>query len=314
MPESNAPIILLGAHRSGTTWLGSLFSEQPELAYWVEPRHVWTWSNAYTPDDVLGAQHATERVRAHIRKTFDAFVRDAGADRLCEKTPSNLLRIPFIRSVYPDAKLVMIVRDGRSVLRSTDEIMSRGVPLKRIVQRAKETPLTEWPAYARSAIGALKRKVTGAKLEYWGPRPPGWKDWVGADHPDIILAKQWAGCTARALEDAARIEREGQEPVLMFRYEDMLADPLGTTTRLCAHCELADPSPIIQKATQTADLSRAHKWRSALDQQTLDLVRPHMEPTMRRLGYDWDALGPTPDAPHSGGPDGEDPNPQRAIA
>lgn len=285
---SNAPIILLGAHRSGTTWLGEVFSKHPVLAYWVEPRHVWTWSNAYTPDDILNESHATPRVQRHIRRTFGKYVDRRDASRLCEKTPSNLLRIPFIRAVYPDAKLIMIVRDGRSVLRSTDEILSRGVPVSQIARRAVRTPLPEWPAYAGAAWGALKRKVTGEKLKYWGPRPPGWSEWVGAEHPDVILARQWAGCVSRALDDAERIEREGQEPVLTFRYEDMMASPREVATSICEHCELVLPGPIIDEAERSADASRANKWREALDQETLDRVRPHMEPVMSGLGYTWD--------------------------
>ncbi len=286
---SEAPIILLGAHRSGTTWLGRVFAQHPALAYHEEPRNIWTWGNAYTPDDMLTQDDATDRVRAHIHKAFDKYVARHDAARLCEKTPSNLLRIPFIRAVYPDAKLVMIVRDGRSVLRSTDEILARGVPLSLIARRAATTPIAEWPAYAGATFGAISRKVTGRKLEYWGPRPPGWREWVGQDHPDVVLAKQWAGCVSRALIDAADIEAHGQEPVLIFRYEDMMAQPREVMTRICEHCQLKLPGPIIDEAEATADPARVNKWRAGLDEDTLDRARPHMEPVMSGLGYRWDA-------------------------
>ncbi|MEZ6242478.1 MAG: sulfotransferase [Phycisphaerales bacterium] len=285
---SDAPIILLGSHRSGTTWLGDLFRHHPALAYWEEPRHVWTWGNAYTPDDVLTEVNARPRVIAHIHKTFNKFVQEQGRQRLVEKTPSNMLRVRFIRAVYPDARLIMVVRDGRSVLRSTGEIMVGGVRLSKILYRARHTPPLEWPAFAGQTLGAITRKITGKKLAYWGPRPQGWKSWVGVDHPDVILAKQWAGCLTRALDDAEALEREGAPPILRFRYEDLLARPRETLVEICEHCDLADAESVIVHAEQTADPSRVDKWRAELDDETLVRVRPVMERVLERLGYAWE--------------------------
>jgi len=288
---SQSPIILIGTHRSGTTWLGKVLSRHPRLAYWEEPRHVWTWGNSYTPDDVLTAANATDRVKKHIRETFAAFVAAEGKDRLTEKTPSNCLRIPFIRAVFPEARILLVVRDGRSVLRSTDEIMTTGVPLKRVLTRARETPVLEWPAYAGQAVGTVWRRVTGKKLNYWGPRPPGWRDWVGRDEPDVILAKQWSATIGRAVDDADK-----DAGVYRFRYEDLMDRPREIMTEACAFANLADPGPVIEYAAETADPSRASKWRETLDAETLELVRPHMQPTLERLGYEWatDRIGSMP--------------------
>lgn len=287
------PIILIGTHRSGTTWLGDVFGRHPDVAYWEEPRHVWTWGNAYTPDDVLTETNAKPKVKAHIRTTLNAFVREQGKSRLVEKTPSNTLRVRFIREVFPEARMIMVVRDGRSVLRSTDEIMSGGVPMSKIIARARQTPLLEWPAFASQAAGTLVRKVTGRKLAYWGPRPPGWKAWVGVEHPDVILARQWAGCMTAALDDAEALERRGAPPILRFRYEDVMRDPAGVMTRVCEHCELENPAPVIEHAARSADPTRVDKWRAQLDEETLDRVRPHMEPVLERLGYAWESPEPS---------------------
>jgi Sulfotransferase family len=283
---SGDPIILVGSHRSGTTWLGEVLSRHPRLAYWVEPRHVWTWGNSYTPDDVLTENDATDKVKAHIRKTFAEFVEREGKDRLAEKTPSNCLRLRFIREVFPEARILMVIRDGRSVLRSTDEIMARGVPLKRVITRARETPLTEWPAYAGQAVGTVYRRVTGKKLNFWGPRPPGWRDWLNEDPPDVIMAKQWAGIIGTAVDDADALDAQGCG-VYRFRYEDLLNRPREIMTEACTFAELENPEPVIDFAEQTADPARASKWRTMLDKETLELVRPHMQPMLERLGYDW---------------------------
>lgn len=283
---SDAPIILVGTHRSGTTWLGEVLSQHPRLAYAIEPRHIWTWGNSYTPDDVLTEAHATDKVRAHIRDAFAAYVKAQGKDRLAEKTPSNCLRLRFIRAVYPEARILLVIRDGRSVLRSTDEILAKGVPWERILTRARQTPITEWPAYGRQALNTIWRKVSGKKLNYWGPRPPGWREWLDCDSTDLVMAKQWAGTIGKAVEDADLLESQGKG-VFRFRYEDLMQQPRELMTRICDYAELANPEPVIAFTERTADPSRSEKWRAQLDDEVLELVRPHMQPTLERLGYTW---------------------------
>ena len=39
MPLADNPILLLGAHRSGTTWLGKIFDSHPDVLYRHEPDH-----------------------------------------------------------------------------------------------------------------------------------------------------------------------------------------------------------------------------------------------------------------------------------
>lgn len=279
-----SPIIIIGAQRSGTTWMGACFSRHPRLAYWEEPRHVWTWGNGYAPDDVLTERDASPKITAHIRAEFERFVRDRAKDRLVEKTPSNCLRIRFIHAVFPEARLILLLRDGRSVLRSTAEIMRAGAPVGRIWRRAVETPLREWPAYAPRAVGTVYRRIIGKPLAFWGPRPPGWRDWVGADPEPVMLAKQWAGSVNRALDDAASLP---QDHVVHLRYESIMERPRQELQRAVDAVRLADAGDVLDFAASTADPARAAKWRAELDDETLELVRPHMEPTLQRLGYQW---------------------------
>ena len=280
MPDAR-PIILVGTQRSGTTWLGQLLSAHPDVAFWDEPRHVWTWSNADTPDDRLDETHARADVAEHIRAAFAAHQNEHGNTRFAEKTPSNCLRIPFIRAVYPEARILLVVRDGRSVIRSTSEIMNSGVPTSRIWKRAMETPIREWPAYAGQAVGILKTKVTGSKVRYWGPRPPGWREWLDTDHPDVVLAKQWAHSLATARADLRSADH------LEFRYDDLAADPRATLARILDFADLAHVDALFEQAERSAHPESIDKWRSELDDETLERLRPHMQPLVEELGFDW---------------------------
>ncbi len=264
--------------------LGGFFARHPDVAYYDEPRHLWTWQNAYNDDDVLTESDATEEIASHLRSEFGAFVREQGRRRLCEKTPSNCMRLRFVHAVFPDARIIHIIRDGRAVVRSTDEILQQGMPVQRIVQRALQTPVREWPAYASRAVGAVSGKLRKQPMAYWGPRPPGWADWPGNFPPIVIAAKQWVGTVEAARADSASIP---SEQLLEIRYEHLMADPATRFAELCEFARVPRDDSTIQHVRETVDPSRQQKWRDAFDDQTLEQIRPVLEPTLTTLGYDW---------------------------
>lgn len=292
---SQSPVVLLGTHRSGTTWLGSVLSQHPDLAYLEEPRHLWSWGNADLPDERLTAEHARPEVVEHIRNAFEREVERRGKSRLIEKTPSNCLRVPFVRAVYPEATLLLVVRDGRSVIRSTAEIMAGGVPARNALKRAIKTPLRDWPAQTGKVVDMVRQKLTGGSLRFWGARPPGWRDWLEHDHPDVVLAKQWAAMVNCVLDDLAALppRADGSPAYHMFRYEDAATTPEETLRAIAQYANLDRPEALTGPARESARPDSVHAWRSELDDDTLERIRPHMEPAMNRLGYAWDAEGVT---------------------
>ncbi len=279
------PIILLGTHRSGTTWMGQALRQLPELSFVHEPRHIWTFGNGFKPDDALTEHDVTPRIARHIRREFDKIVVDRGGRRLAEKTPSNCLRVRFINAIYPGAKFAMIVRDGRSVLRSTGEILDSGVRTQRVWKRARQTPISQWPAQVPAAMSTVMRRITRTPLNYWGPRPPGWRDWLkGGDPRAVVLAKQWSGTVTPAWREGHSL---GPDRFFVFKYEDLCHAPEPTLRRLCAFWGLEDEDKLVELGVQSLDASRVSKWRSEVDTETLELVRPHMEPALKELGYEW---------------------------
>jgi len=105
---------VVGCARSGTSILGELIGSHSDVAYVFEPHELWE-SVGTGPEGShrLTAGHATADVRRRIGAWFDE---RRGTKRIVvEKTPRNVLRVPFLRAVFPEAKFVHIVRDGRDV-------------------------------------------------------------------------------------------------------------------------------------------------------------------------------------------------------
>jgi hypothetical protein len=152
----NQPIFLIGAARSGTTFVGRLLRLHPHVAYWIEPKYVWRYGNASAASDVRTAEEATPEVTRYIRGKFAGFARKAGKPRFAEKTPSNCLRVPFIHAVFPDGRFLHLTRDGRdAALSARNKWLSRrhrehfGRRLRSVLF---QIPLREAPCYARDFL------------------------------------------------------------------------------------------------------------------------------------------------------------------
>ena len=281
------PIIVVGTHRSGTTFLGDVMGRHPEVAYWEEPRHVWVWGNASTPDDVLTADHATRKVADHIRDAFAGFVRAHGGSRFAEKTPSNCLRLGFIDAVFPDARYVHIYRDGRAVVRSTIQMLdtNRAPNKRQILERVRQTPVREWPALAARGWRGVGQRLLGRSMSFWGPRPPGWKAWLSDDAPrEVMLAKQWAGTIAPVLEFRDRVDPDRW---IDISYEALVDEPVPTIRGALEHLHLPPSDEVDSFLRARADRSRQDRWREELSADLLERIRPAVEPTLARLGYAW---------------------------
>jgi sulfotransferase family protein len=104
--------LIVGCARSGTSILGELAASHPEVTYVFEAHAAWALAGlGENESHRLTEKHAAAGAAGRIRDWFDA--ERASRLWLVEKNPRNTLRIPFLRAVFPQAKIVHIVRDGR---------------------------------------------------------------------------------------------------------------------------------------------------------------------------------------------------------
>jgi hypothetical protein len=127
-PLADRLVIVLGAARSGTTWLQELLCGHPafrKLAWESSVfRSVWDiWENAHRPDgEGISAYLESGELAAALRTFCDDVLLTGIGDEvgswIVDKTPGDVNRLAMIADVYPDAWYINLVRDGRDVARS----------------------------------------------------------------------------------------------------------------------------------------------------------------------------------------------------
>jgi hypothetical protein len=139
-------VFVLGAPRSGTTWLAELLQAHPSAVGIPqgETQVFWAlaplWRAAERPHGGgISGLISHDRLVAAVRTFCDALFAGGrakhgpGASHFVEKTPAHAVHVKRMHEVYPDAWFIHIVRDGRDVVRSIvrfelEELIPVGLP------------------------------------------------------------------------------------------------------------------------------------------------------------------------------------------
>lgn len=282
--ELKPPIILFGNTRSGTSVVQNVVSAHQNVVSWYEPRTLWLYADPGRPHDEFDENDATDKVRRYIRKQFLKYQKKHGNCMIMEKTPANILKIPYVRAIFPEATFLFIVRNPFSFISSVELKWQRTVSGVGIRRRLKYTPITQLHHYAgRLFMQRFNKKVLRKKyLSHWGPRYKGIENDLKTVDLLTVIARQWSVCSRKAEQDLAQFEN-GQ--VLRLKYEDFVQDPLTDLERICAHCKLELTNDIVNAAKELVKSDRLDKWRR-FDPHDLARILPEISDEMRRHGYE----------------------------
>ncbi|MCR4267613.1 sulfotransferase [Nitratireductor sp. ZSWI3] len=282
------PIFLIGNYRSGTTITQKLIGLHPDIVTWYEPRTLWRYADPARRHDEFDESDATEAVARYIRRRFLSFQMQGGNRRIMENTPSNVLRVPFVHRIFPEATYMFIVRNPFSCISSIELKWRKSKTWKGLVRSLSDAPTMQLPYYAREFLAnMIVRKVRRtAYVPSYGPRYEGIDQ--DLEHCDKlqIAARQWAFGNRKARRDLARL---GAGSVLTIRYEDLMEDTEAVLLRIYDHCGLACDDGILRAAKRMVDPGRQQKWLR-LDKAALRAVLPEVSEEMALYGYEVPAI------------------------
>jgi len=268
------PIFIVGIGRSGTTILGNILSFHREVGLLNEAKALW--HAAYPFEDVLGTygteayyrlyeSDATSEVKNNVRKLHFLFLWFTKSQRLVDKYPEMIFRIRFLRAIYPDLKIILLMRNGWDTIYS-------------IAHYARRYTFPHAKGY----------------VDWWGVNGRKWHllvTQVLSAERDLSAIRAVADALERH-EDRAAVEwiltmREGlrlaeslPDQMCTIRYEDLVTYPECTLRTLLEFCELSQDDSTIAYATQVL------KPMSPRKPQDLHAnVKDIFIETMNKVGY-----------------------------
>lgn len=261
-PSLANPIFIIGAPRSGTTFLGSCIAQIPDISYHFEP----VLTKAATRHVYQGLWN--EKFLAFFFKSTYAWLMRIHLDgdlRFAEKTPQVSLIVPFLKKTFPDAKFIHIVRDGR------DSSISLSQKL--------------W--YQNKMQGSGAKEPGGYPL---GPKA---RFWVEVDRIDefettndlhrcMWLWRRYLEIILEATKDLSN------DTYLEIRYEDLVNNTAEESARILDFLTIESQSSreafSIFLAKQ-AKASSVNRWKAELSENTIDELHTEAGGMLAQLGY-----------------------------
>lgn len=229
--HAEKPIFIIAAPRSGSTLLFETLMRHRQLWSLGDEGHAWiekypslrplrggVASNRLSAENInapLAEQLKKDMLQGLISAKGERVNSNTGAIRLLEKTPKNCLRIPFIDTIYPDARYIYLYRDPKDSISSIIE----GWRHQRFVTYGD----------VRLAYG-----------RWCFLRPPAWQEMLNKPLNEIA-AFQWQSCQDIILDDLAHIEKNRWT---LCAFDEFLENPKATISRLEEFCEL-EPDPAL---------------------------------------------------------------------
>lgn len=281
-----APIFLIGAARSGTKFARSILAaSEATAAIEYDVNYIWRYGNEKIEHDELDIASLTPKIKKHIRNQLDrlAGISEEAPLTLVEKTVSSTLRIPFIDAIYPEARYIHLMRDGRAVTESSMRMWQAPPDTGSLFKKLRQMPWSSAGYVAWFGYNFVKGLVTGrGGGQVWGPRYNSIMSDIAKERPLVeICALQWQRSIDNACEDLKSIDPKN---VFTLSYNDLV----GSEDRILEMLDFAgieDKATVMEHYHATVRGGNDEKWRERLNDDDKDKMLSLITPTLERLNF-----------------------------
>ncbi len=282
------PIFLIGNVRSGTSMFHDIFNLHNDVESWYEPRTIWVYGAPGRQHDRFSEEDATKGVKRYIRKRFIKHQKSHANRRIMEKTPSNIMRIPYVESIFPESKYLYIIREPFANLSSAEIRWKFESNWHHLWVRFLECPKTQIPHYLKRFLVDRYRHYILRKeyFSIWGVRYAGIYNDLKKISLEELICKQWVACSKQAEEDFAKID---PSKIMAIRYEDFVENPVEMYRKIAEHFNLELTEKVETQINNMVDSGRQEKWKR-LDKDVLKRCLPILKDEMEKHGYDTSSI------------------------
>lgn len=282
-------VLLVGAPRSGTTWLQSMLGAHPEAAtpqetdlfsrYVTPLAEAWSWQVRGGPEQwrarrfkglpgVLTTEQFTDVVRGVIDTALDGVRKLAPeASVIVEKSPSHSRCADVLATYAPRARVVHLVRDGRDVaasLMAAGEGWGRGWAPRDLKRAARS-----WVQHVQGAQQYRKLGFVYREVRY--------EDLAARNVAVLHDIHAFCGLDIDEAECEARYDRFGRDAMAAGRDDPIL---VGGEFAVAA-ADRREPEGFFGPGTSGT-------WRESWTPSQRLLFRSQAGPLLEKLGYEPD--------------------------
>jgi len=282
-----SPIFVIGCGRSGTTLLFDLLKRHPVLVPttghpdgedhvgWIEHGGALIAGLATpTPADLghvgyefclhMNEDDVTDEIRASMHRYYGADVLEGRKSiRVVNKCPHLANKLRYVRSIFPDARFLHIVREPVAMVASWVKVM----------QAFPELAIY-WPDSAYPCLWVFR--TNGAS---GGCAPLRREDRFFPGGGILRLADYWAEVN----RNIPRQLKDSSQQLLSFRYEDLVARPQAMLRSITEFCGL-DPFVDVPVPIQP---ERNQAYRSLLTDELVRAIIARCRPVATAFGYEF---------------------------
>lgn len=270
------PVFLIGIGRSGTTILGVVMSMHRQIGFLNEPKALWYVLDP--KEDVLGnygdghgryrydENDLNEEIKARAHKLYGYYLAVSGNSRVFDKQNELMYRVPLLRKLFPDVKIVSIVRNGWDVCSSID-FWSKW----KGVQEGSRGREDWWGLNNRkwyNLVDQLVRENELLKDNYEEIR--GFTDQRNMAAVEWILSNQ----------EALKLMETDPDEIYLVKFEDITQNPVEVLPKLLEFCELPTDDRMMDYASKAL---KPVKNKEPFELSPL--IKDAFNETMQKLGY-----------------------------
>ncbi len=257
------PVFVIGCGRSGTTVLNQWLAYHPDIADLSEANDIWDplgypWAhsvngrksppiwvdpNAYT----ARWQDDNQDRSGEIRAIFGAYQALKRRKVFVNKTPMNTFRIPQLLEMFPDARFVHIVRDGRAVAYS-------------YAQKQTEDIARNSEVYRQAGFDYPFENVL------------------------LKVAEHWRCAVEEVARQDEHFGLKQSNRLLDVTYEDLCARTGEVLSEMFTFMGLA-PDRFSPSASKPQMKNQNFKWQQALAPELAQAIQTIQEPALKQWGY-----------------------------
>ena len=272
--------------------LRDLLCQLPQFVTWPcdEINYIWRHGNRDNATDQFTREMADTKTAKFIQQRFaDLEKSTANAatpnQTVVEKTCANTLRCGFVHEIFPKARFIHIIRDGRDVASSAALRWNAKLDVGYLVKKARYVPKSDLPFYAWRYLKSRIYKITSGKsrLSTWGPKFAGMES-AFTDHSLVGgCAIQWRECVSSAQTQLSEVN---SQQVLTLRYEEFTAHPARELRLICDFLGNDASDDVLSELVKSVSNKSVGKWKSQLSPTEITEINEVAGSLLAELGYE----------------------------